>query len=167
MKLTVRQFKLLQYINNFPDMTLEDYSKALEISIPTLKSDIKNMEKFLAEYHIILQMSGRNILQVWGKENLTHLLIDSKNSIEFSLDEQILLLLILTDDFIVLQDIADKLFVSKSKIEKLMQDILKTYSNDLQSLRHYGIRCISPEAEKRALFAKLLSAYFKGIDLCR
>lgn len=96
MKLTVRQFKLLQYINNFPDMTLEDYSKALEISIPTLKSDIKNMEKFLAEYHIILQMSGRNILQVWGKENLTHLLIDSKNSIEFSLDEQILLLLILT-----------------------------------------------------------------------
>lgn len=167
MKLTVRQFKLLQYINNFPDMTLEDYSKALEISIPTLKSDIKNMEKFLAEYHIILQMSGRNILQVWGKENLTHLLIDSKNSIEFSLDEQILLLLILTDDFIVLQDIADKLFVSKSKIEKLMPDILKTYSNDLQSLRHYGIRCISPEAEKRALFAKLLSAYFKGIDLCR
>ncbi|MFX6238452.1 hypothetical protein ABTF53_19730, partial [Acinetobacter baumannii] len=79
-------------------------------------------------------MSGRNILQVWGKENLTHLLIDSKNSIEFSLDEQILLLLILTDDFIVLQDIADKLFVSKSKIEKLMPDILKTYSNDLQSL---------------------------------
>ena len=45
MKLTVRQFKLLQYINNFPDMTLEDYSKALEISIPTLKSDIKNFKQ--------------------------------------------------------------------------------------------------------------------------
>lgn len=46
MKLTVRQFKLLQYINNFPDMTLEDYSKALEISIPTLKSDIKIWKNF-------------------------------------------------------------------------------------------------------------------------
>ena len=134
MKLTVRQFKLLQYINNFPDMTLEDYSKALEISIPTLKSDIKNMEKFLAEYHIILQMSGRNILQVWGKENLTHLLIDSKNSIEFSLDEQILLLLILTDDFIVLQDIADKLFVSKSKIEKINARYFKKHIVMIYSL---------------------------------
>ena len=50
------------------------------------------MEKFLAEYHIILQMSGRNILQVWGKENLTHLVIDNKNSKEMSRDEQILIL---------------------------------------------------------------------------
>lgn len=166
MNLTVRQFKLLQYINDFPDMTLEDYSRALEISLPTLKSDIKNMEKLLKQYHIMLQVSGKNNLQIWGKENLTHLLIDSKNHIEFSLDEQVILLLILSDDFVVLQEIADRLFVSKSKIEKLMPDILKNYSNDFQSLRHYGIRCISPEAERRALFAKLLSAYFKGIDLC-
>lgn len=164
MNLTIRQFKLLQYINDFPDMSLNEYSQALEISIPTLKSDIKNMEPFLNKYHIILQMSGKNILQVLGKENLIHLLIDSRNNIEFSLDEQIRLLLILSDDFVVLQDIADKLFVSKSKIEKLMPEILKNYSNDFQSLRHYGIRCISPEIEKRALFAKLLSSYFKGIN---
>lgn len=160
MKLTIRQFKLLQYINDFPDMTLDDYSRALEISIPTLKSDIKNMEDLLKKYKIILQVLGKNNLQICGKENLTHLLIDSKNRIEFSLDEQILLLLTLSDDFIVLQDIADKLFVSKSKIEKLMPDLLKTYSNDLQSLRHYGIRCVSPEAEKKSLICQIIICIF-------
>ena len=118
MKLTIRQFKLLQYINDFPDMTLDDYSRALEISIPTLKSDIKNMEDLLKKYKIILQVLGKNNLQICGKENLIHLLIDSKNRIEFSLDEQILLLLILSDDFIVLQDIADKW---KNSIQNIFQ----------------------------------------------
>ena len=165
MSLKVRQFKLLQYISDFPDMGIEDYSSALDISIPTLKSDIKHMEKLLSQYHIMIQISGRNNLKIWGKENLTHLLIDCKNHIEFSLYEQIILLLVLSDDFIVLQDIADRLFVSKSKVEKVMPEILKQYNTDFQSLRHYGIRCISPEAERRALFAKLLSGYFKGINL--
>ena len=165
MKLTIRQFKLLQYISEFPEMTLNDYGKALNISVPTLKSEIKHMENFLNRYHVKLDVSGKNILQIWGRENLAHLLIDSRNALEFPLENQIALLLLLTDDFVVLQDIADKLFISKSKIEKSMPDILKKYPNDFQSLRHYGIRCISPEAEKRAFFVKLLGNYFKGIDL--
>ena len=165
MKLTIRQFKLLQYISNFPGLMLNDYSKALNISVPTLKTEFKHMENLLQKYHVMIEISGKNNLQVWGKENLTHLLIDSRYFLEFSLENQIILLLLLTDDFVVLQDIADKLFISKSKIEKSMPDILKKYPNDFQSLRHYGIRCITPEAEKRALFAKLLMTYFKGIDL--
>lgn len=165
MKLTVRQLKLLQYISDFPELKLNDYSKALSISLPTLKTEFKHMEKLLHRYHVIIDISGKNNLQVWGKENLTRLLIDSKNFLEFPLENQIILLLLLTDDFVILQDIADKLFISKSKIEKSMPDILKKYPNDFQSLRHYGIRCIMPEAEKRALFAKLLMTYFKGINL--
>ena len=165
MKLTIRQLKLLQYISDFPGMSLDDYSKALNISVSTLKTEFKHMESLLQKYHVRIDISGKNSLQIWGKENLTHLLIDSRNFLEFSLDSQIILLLLLTDDFVVLQNIADKLFVSKSKIEKSMPNILKKYPNDFQSLRHYGIRCIMPEAEKRALFAKLLVTYFKGIDL--
>lgn len=165
MKLTVRQFKLLQYVNNFPELSIDDYSKALNISIPTLKTELIRLEKYLAKYHVMIQLSGKNSLQVWGKENLTHLLIDSKNILEFPLESQIVVLLILEDDFIVLQDIADRLFVSKSKIEKIMPKILKEHPNDFQSLRHYGIRCISSEVERRALFAKLLMDYFKGINL--
>lgn len=165
MKLTNRQFKLLQYINDFPELTLNDYGKAMNISVPTLKTELRHMKSWLKEYHITIEFFGKNNLKVSGKENLTHLLIDSRNFLEFSLENQIVLLLLLTDDFVVLQDIADKLFISKSKIEKSMPDILKKYSNEVQSLRHYGIRCIMSEAERRALFAKLLMNYFKGVDL--
>lgn len=164
MKLTLRQVKLLQGLNEYPEITMKDFGNILNISVRTIKTELHNMTEMLSLYKIsVEQSSGKQIL-VRGSENLTQMLKATKNRLEFSLEQQTMLILLMSDDFVILQDLADALFVSKSSIEKLMSGLLKKYPDELQSLRHYGIRCTLSQLERRSLFAKLLLLYFRGID---
>ncbi|MCB5942896.1 helix-turn-helix domain-containing protein, partial [bacterium 210820-DFI.6.52] len=79
------------------------------------------------------------------------------------IQNQILMTIILERDFVTIQEIADKLFVSKSLIEKQLVSILKEYKDDIQSIRHYGIRYSSSKLDRMSLFVKLVIPYMKGI----
>lgn len=164
MKLTNRQIKLLNLINNYPNYTLKQITSSLEVTSQTIKTELKSLETLLQSYGIRINLVKGKTLEVDGIGNLTEMLKETEYLLEFPIKNQILLTLVLNEDFLVFQDIADKLYVSKSLIEKQMSLISKEYKNDIQALRHYGVRYSASQIERRALFVKLMSSYIKGLD---
>lgn len=164
MKLTKRQINLLKLINDYPNYTLKQITSSLEVTSQTIKTELKNLEDLLSKYDIKINLIQGKILEIEGIGNLNFMLRESEILIEFPIKNQILLILLLNEDFLVLQDIADILYVSKSLVEKQMTIIIKEYKKDIQSLRHYGVRYNSSQIERRSLFVKLMTPYIKGID---
>ena len=167
MKITKRQIKLLKLINNYPNYTLKQITSSLNVTSQTIKTEIKNLEPLLESYDISINLLQGKALKVDGLGNLTELLKDTECLVEFPIKSQILLTLVSNEDFLVFQDIADKLYVSKSLIEKQMSLILKEYKDDIQALRHYGVRYSASQIERRSLFVRLMSPYIKGLDFER
>lgn len=164
MKLTKRQINLLRIINNYPNYTLKQITSTLEVTSQTIKTELKNLQELLKSYDISINLIQGKKLEIEGLGNITALLKESEGRIEFPIKNQILLILLLNENFLVLQDIADKLYVSKSLVEKQMSVISKEYKDDIQSLRHYGVRYGASQIERRSLFVKLMKPYIKGID---
>lgn len=164
MRLTLRQVKLLQYLNEYPETSAKELSGKLHVSLQTLRSELENITDVLATYDIFIEPTNKNQIWIRGRDNLTRMLKSTKTMREFSLEQQALLVLIMADEFVVQQEIADALYVSKSFIEKLMTSLLKKQPDDFQSLRHYGIRCTLSQMERRSAFVKLLLPYFCGIN---
>ena len=83
---------------------------------------------------------------------------------EMEFERRFLLLLVLHDNFLTIQEIADELLVSKSYAEKHLASIMKKYPEDIQAQRHYGIRYAASQNKRREVFVKILFPYLFGED---
>lgn len=164
MKLIRRQVNLIKCIIENPNAGIKELSGIMNVSMQTVKSDLQGMRDFMQTYGTTIEIISGNRLCIYGIENLPYILRVSKLMLEFSLEKQIILLLLFSNTFVVLQDIADTLYVSKSLTEKIMPALLKKYPEELESIRHYGIRCIASPIEKRSRFVEIIEPYVQGID---
>lgn len=149
MKLIRRQVKLMNTMNENPGFGLRELSEMLGVSTQTVKADLQNLAPFMQDYGVKAEILPGNQLRIEGMENIAYLLKSSSLMMEFSLEKQVQLILLLQSDFMVLQDIADRLYVSKSLVEKVMAALLKQYPEELQATRHYGIRNIASDMKKK------------------
>ncbi len=164
MKLTRRQINLIRIIQQNPHSSLKEISELLEISLQTVKADLQNMQDIMKDYNVGIEFLPGNALRIWGEENINYMLNAFQTMQEFSLEKQIMLYLLCRDGFVVLQDIADGLYISKSLVEKVMSVMLEKYPDELSSMRRHGVRNIATQVERRSRFAKLLRPYITGID---
>lgn len=164
MKVTRRQMMLLQFLSENTICSISTISSWLSVSPQTIKSDLANLEPLMEEFQIHVEIKSGKEIRVLGSKNLIRLMKNSENLLEFSYENQTLLLLLLHHDFLVLQDVADALFISKSSVEKLMPVLMNKQKNKIQSVRHYGIRYAGSEIERCLLFTKLLEPYLTGVD---
>lgn len=164
MEITKRQVSILKCLNEYPNITLKVISNRLNISTQTVKTELQNLAELLASFDIFIEVSQGNKLDISGIENITKMIKSTEAFLEFFLENQILLVLVLNKDFITFQKIADNLYVSKSLIEKQMVTLLKKYNAELQSARHYGVKYVSSLMERGQLFVKLIETYICGLD---
>lgn len=164
MKLSKRQSQMLSFLNENQETTMKLLSEQLDVTSQTIKSELQALEGVLASYGITVDIQSRNGIKVINPENLPSFLKSSEVLYEFSLQNQLLLMLVLYDDFLIMQDIADKLYVSKSLVEKQIPLLLKKYKDRIQSLRHYGYRFNGSEVDRRSIFVKLISPYLQGLN---
>lgn len=164
MKISKRQSLILNYLNEHHYISLKQIAKRFKITTATVKNEIILINEILAKYDVQLVIQENNKIKIINKEKFIVFLKEAQSLIEFPIQNQILMTIILERDFITIQEIADKLFVSKSLIEKQLVSILKEYKDDIQSIRHYGIRYSSSKLDRMSLFVKLVLPYMKGID---
>lgn len=165
MKFTRRQVEILHYLNEYRDTTIKQIAQKIGVTGQTIKSEIMALEDILKCYEITVEFQSGKGIKVDGGNHLQELLRVSETNIEFRVQDQILLLLILNREYLVLQDIADTLFISKSQVEKLMPSLIKHYKGEIQSARHYGYRYSGTEVNRRAIFVRLIAPYMRATDL--
>lgn len=165
MKFTKRQVEILHYLNEYRETTIKQISQKIGVTGQTIKAEIMALEDILKAYDITVEFQSGKGIKVDGGNHLQELLKVSERNIECPIQDQILLLLLLNRDYLVLQDIADKLFISKSQVEKLMPGLIKSYQGEIHSARHYGYRYDGTEINRRNLFVKLIGPYMRGTDV--
>ena len=167
LKIIRRQIAAIQCIYEHPQWGLKDVSAHLGVSAQTVKSDVQQISALMEKYHVRIDWLPGNRMRLLGQENMNYMLKAFRTMQEFSLEKQALLLLLLQEDFIVLQDMADILFVSKSLMEKVMGATLKKYEDELESVRHHGIRVVTTQMERRNHFVEIIMPYVHGVDFAK
>lgn len=167
MHLIRRQIRLVRAIYENKQLGLKELSQHLGVSLQTVKSDLSQLTAIMNDYHVRMMLLPGNQIQLLGQENVGYMLKEFQSMQDFSLEKQARLLLLLQSGFIVLQDMADALFVSKSLMEKVMSVMLKKHAESLESVRHHGIHDVSLQMERRNTFAELIMPYLKGIDFAQ
>lgn len=65
MNLIRRQINILKHIHENPAISIKELGEILDISMQTIKTDLKNMEKLMAEYDVRIEILPGNSLRIW------------------------------------------------------------------------------------------------------
>lgn len=155
----------MDYLYHYKNPNLKQLCQKVDVTPQTLKLELQNLRELFDTFKIKVSIKKNGDFFITGsKERFIELIWEAKNCLEFSIENKILLLLIVADDFLTLQEIADSLFMSKSYIEKQMPEVLKKYKDKVVTVRHYGIKYDAPQFDRRTDFVKLLFPYISGIN---
>ena len=155
---------MIGYLKDYDEVDLCAMSEFLEVSVKTLRNQLKDLAESISEYGVTIQFLSGNRIRIQGHEKFIDVMNMSIPRFEMDFERRFLLLLTLHDDFLIIQEIADQLLVSKSYAEKQLSAIMKKYPDEIQSQRHYGIRYAGPQDKRRAIFVRILFPYLYGED---
>lgn len=164
MRFTRRDMMMIEYLRDYEVLELDSMSEYLGVSVKTLKNQLKELAEILKEFGVDIRFVSGNQLMVRGHEKFAEVLSVSLPRFEMEFERRFLLLLVLHDNFLTIQEIADELLVSKSYAEKHLASIMKKYPEDIQAQRHYGIRYAASQNKRREVFVKILFPYLFGED---
>lgn len=164
MRFTRRDMMMIEYLKDYEVLELDSMSEYLGVSVKTLKNQLKELAEILKEFGVDIRFVSGNQLMVRGHEKFAEVLSVSLPRFEMEFERRFLLLLVLHDNFLTIQEIADELLVSKSYAEKHLASIMKKYPEDIQAQRHYGIRYAASQNKRREVFVKILFPYLFGED---
>lgn len=164
MRLTQFDMELLCYMGNYESVKLDAGAEYLGISEKTLRNRLNDLMDILQEYNIRLDFSAGGVIRIQGREHFARLLKENSLRYEMPFDKKFLLLMALHTDYLVIQDIADRLLVSKSYAEKKISRILKEYREELHSQRHYGIQYGASAQQRFSRIVQILFPYIIGND---
>lgn len=164
MRFTRRDMMMIEYLRDYEVLELDSMSEYLGVSVKTLKNQLKELAEILKEFGMDIRFVSGNQLMVRGHEKFAEVMSMSIPRFEMEFERRFLLLLVLHDNFLTIQEIADELLVSKSYAEKHLASIMKKYPEDIQAQRHYGIRYAASQNKRREVFVKILFPYLFGED---
>lgn len=164
MRFTRRDMMMIEYLRDYEVLELDSMSEYLGVSVKTLKNQLKELAEMLKEFGVDIRFVSGNQFMVRGHEKFAEVMSVSIPRFEMEFERRFLLLLVLHDNFLTIQEIADELLVSKSYAEKHLASIMKKYPEDIQAQRHYGIRYAASQNKRREVFVKILFPYLFGED---
>ena len=163
MTLTDRQYALLQRLRRTPDTAVAALSQEMDLAPQTIRQDVNALMPLFRRYGVECSMEEGQ-LHLAGKNNLELLLRESRTALTFSVQKKILLVLLLEQKYTTLQEIADVLYLSRSKIDKELPALLKEYPQEIRSRRHYGLSWCGTWSQRFRCFVQLLEPYMQGMD---
>lgn len=167
--LSNRQLQIIKLLEDSGEVLTADWiSKKLNISIRTLRNDIRFIRKEAKAYGINLKsISGKGYkLEIISQELYNSKIYEKKTfqkALDFSDQEfriyYLLRRFLLEKNYILLENLEKEMFVSKSTIKndlKIVKKALASYDLSLENRPHYGLYVKGPEYKKRLCFSNYL-----------
>jgi len=166
--ITERSKKILFKIASEGKCTIRDIKNSIGVSERTIYSDLKEIEKFLENYDITLIKKPRVGVWIEGDEKV--ILNMSMDIIKEKIDHDgvyrdykhcILFELFNTNDYITINDLADKIFASRSVVENKLAEIKKFLEKNnlvLEKKPSRGIRVVGDEKSIRFAIVELFKS---------
>ncbi|MGN1277010.1 MAG: BglG family transcription antiterminator, partial [Floccifex sp.] len=164
-----RQFEILNrlYTHRNTQINLEQLADFLDVSSRTIRSDLESIQEELKDESMSVSIiRNKAILQIYDSQKaeqyMDQLSSKTQKMIHFVDENQrakyiIEKMLLSNKDYINMDDIADELFISRSRLSndlKIVQSILQKYDLQLDKLRGVGIRVLGDTLNKRNCLIK-------------
>lgn len=164
-----RQFEILNrlYTHQNIQINLEQLADFLDVSSRTIRSDLEALQEELKDESMSVSIiRNKAILQIYDSQKaeqyMDQLSSKTQKMIHFVDENQrakyiIEKMLLSNKDYINMDDIADELFISRSRLSndlKIVQSILQKYDLQLDKLRGVGIRVLGDTLNKRNCLIK-------------
>ncbi|MBB5326075.1 lichenan operon transcriptional antiterminator [Anoxybacillus tepidamans] len=142
-------------------LTSEYLANVIQVTSRTIRNDIKELEEILNKNGALVKSSrGRGyelvvedeaLFRKWLKEMFQQDLSTVPNCSEERV-QYLIKRLLLTEEYVKLEELADELFVSKSTVQndlREVKNILKTYEIELEKRPNYGLKLKGKEMKLR------------------
>lgn len=157
---------------DFQPQKAKDLAWKLETSEKTIREDISQYWAFSEnkKLEIVSDTSGYRLVLHDPECNVEELLdlMDATQKVDVN-EQQLLLRLLSTENYVRLDDLAEEFYVSASTISRLFKAVKNTLNDfnlGIQSKPNYGIRIVGSEKDRRRCFTSCFSAQTKiQIDL--
>lgn len=160
-----RQQELIEFLMENDRSSLTDCCTYLQISKPTLKNDVEQVNEILALYNVQIMLEGNKLF--FSDMNQASKLIKIMDSlIDLRTHQKMLVLLSITSEPISLQELSEQLFVSKSKMNLVVNKVHQQYPNLITS-SYLGNTFHGDDIVRCDFFTNILFPYFKGIDFAK
>ena len=163
-KLSERQSMILRMLNSRGGVSVDQLCAFTETSKPTVKAEIQALNKALDSQGISIRIETGGTVVVNCPQKLPGLLAALECEKSPDSDGLIKLYLLLKDDFVSMQEIADSLHMSRSFVEKRIADFRRGEEFPVVSDRRSGVIFGGSPYERVALFADQMMPYIQGVD---
>ena len=164
MQATKRQIDILGYLNVHGDVDLDHLCADLDVSRATVRSELKGLADVLAGTDVAVTMLPGNVVHAEGACNLPELLVELNALREPSSDDLIKLYLLVSVDYVAMQQVADDLHMSRSFVEKRIAEYRREGSFCVASDRRAGVAYCGTPYDRLTQFAQLVFDYIPGVD---
>lgn len=152
---------LKAFMSHDTPLTSSYLSQVIEVSSRTIREDMKELNQLLSGYKTHIKSTRGVGYELISEDNeqfrqfLNNQRIENSTQLPNTSDERInyiLNKLLLTEEYVKLDDLADEIHVSKSTLQfdlKAIRTILKRYALELKSLPNFGLKIEGEELNRR------------------
>ncbi|RRG01152.1 MAG: HTH domain-containing protein [Lactobacillus sp.] len=145
-----QEYRLLKYFIANDSLTITELTAQFQISKRTMQKYIKELNADLKGIAVVRDNQQRFYLKIYDYNRLTSLQTGFlKQSLDFNDPQKrqafIILKLIQADDFIILDDLAEQLVISKGTLNRDIHDLkqsLQEYQTEIISVTNKGVRLV-------------------------
>lgn len=171
MRIEHTSIELLTILSENSPISEAQLAEHFHVTPRTIRSYLNELEEVLInlDVNLFLDKSDNKNIKLRGNYNTLALVMQRLNRLSMNEEKDRVALLIndliTTSEYTTLQALADKLFISKSTVEKTINDA-RNFLNELGfniTGSRKGIKLIATEIEKRKILSKLIKDYWKGV----
>ena len=155
-----RQQELVEFLMENDNSLLTDCCTYLQISKPTLKSDVEQVNETFVPYNVQIRIE-ENKLSFSDMNQASNLIKIMDSLIDLRTHQKMLVLLSIASEPISLQELSEQLFVSKSKMNLVVNKVHQQYPNLITS-SYLGYTFHGDDIIRCDFFTNILFPYFKG-----
>ena len=166
--LTIRQKQILTVLDSQRDSYVRgiQLTHQLDCSLKTLQTEIKELKQILVDYKMeIKSVTSKGysliIYDLHLYEEFKKKVIEGEEIEDFNNQSYrityILTQLLLSDDYVKSDNLADEMYISRSSISgdiKIVRKVLQKYNLDIDHKPNYGMKVLGLEKDKRECIAK-------------
>lgn len=164
-----KYMKIIQYILDKGITTHNEIAAMMNVSTKTVRKYLEGVQDILMQTNLSLSIKPSEGVTIIGekeeiKQLLNHLNIKPVDSIE---DREMFVYsqLLNSNGYVKIQDLADKLHVSRTTMEHTMREVRKTFAkNNLEIISNRnGLKLKANENDRRKLMSNVINYYWGGV----
>ncbi|WP_312093523.1 BglG family transcription antiterminator [Niallia sp.] len=164
-----KYMKIIQYILDKGITTHNEIAAMMNVSTKTVRKYLEDVQDILMQTNLSLSIKPREGVTIIGekeeiKQLLNHLNMKPVDSIE---DREMFVYsqLLNSNGYVKIQDLADKLHVSRTTMEHTMREVRKTFAkNNLEIISNRnGLKLKANENDRRKLMSNVINYYWGGV----